>query len=417
MKKIIINGGIPLHGKVTVEGSKNSALPILAATVLCRDICVIQNCPDISDVYYVIESLRHLGCRVTWENHTVLVDARDCCCDTVPSEMTTQLRASVLFMGALLGRNRHAVIGMPGGCKIGSRPIDLHLNGFRELGVIVEEENGQYLCDGRQMHGTTVRLTYPSVGATENLLLASVLTDGVTCIENAAREPEIGDLILFLNRMGAEIQGQGTDVLTIRGVAALHGTVYRLPYDRIVAATYALASTITGGDIVLEGIDDTGRIENILPVIGRYGTGIERLKSGLRFHTEVRPQAQPVTTDPYPGIPTDIQSMLLAVSGIADGRSQIIEHVFEARYQVVPELVRMGAVILVSNQRAVVLGVDTLYGTEVYATDLRAGAALVLAGLAAQGQTVIHNVSYIERGYEQLVENLNQLGGLVRYSD
>ena len=414
MGKLIIDGGYTVSGEIKVQGAKNAVLPILAATVLTRGKSVIHNCPSLRDVDKTDQVLVGLGCSVTRSGNTVTVDACNMTGCTICEELMREMRSSIVFLGAIIARQGEAVVSMPGGCPIGLRPIDLHLKALRSLGIDISEEHGYIKCRAAKIKGADIHLDFPSVGATENIMLAAATADGLTSITNAAREPEITDLGKFLNAMGADIRGMGSSVITIRGTDSLHGAEYTIMPDRIVAATYLAASAITGGEICLTGAKPND-MNAMLHVLGEMGARIrcdndticqtapERLKS---VHT--------IKTLPYPGFPTDIQSPFMALATVADGTSVFIENIFENRFQHVDELARMGADIKVTGRSAVVRGVKSLSGANVVARELRGGAALVIAALAANGRTIISGTEFIDRGYENIERCLRQCGAKIR---
>ena len=396
-----INGGARLRGECRVQGSKNSALPILAATLLCGGETVIRNCPVLSDVEATIRILRHLGCRVSREGHVVTVDSSAVSADGIPDALMREMRSSVIFLGAILARNGRATLSMPGGCEIGLRPIDLHLDAMRRLGAQVKEEYGKIVCEApRGLTGAKISLSFPSVGATENIMIAASCARGVTRIDNAAREPEISDLADFLNSCGARIAGAGEGSVTIEGAPRLHPTEHTVIPDRIAAATYMAAAAVTGGRIRLRSIIPA-HLGPEIAVFEEAGCRIESDCRNLRLTAPERLRGvKMIRTMPYPGFPTDIQPPVAAMLTAAEGASVIIETIFENRFKYIGELVRFGARIRVDGRMAVVDGVERLYGADVIAPDLRGGAALMIAGLAAEGTTRISGVRHIERGYE-----------------
>ena len=414
MGKLIIDGGERVSGEIRVQGAKNAVLPILAATVMADGESVIKNCPNLRDVDQTDLVLKRLGCRVQREGGIVTVDTRGMCDCRICEDLMRQMRSSIIFLGAIISRCKRAVVSMPGGCPIGLRPIDLHLKALREMGVNIQEEHGYIKCTADVLHGGNVHLDFPSVGATENIMLAAVCAEGTTTISNAAREPEIVDLGKFLCSMGAKVQGTGTSVITIEGVKNLHEAEHTIMPDRIVAATYLAASAITGGEICLRDVNpsDMGAMLHILKEMGVtlrcerdriIQTAPDRLKS---VHT--------IRTLPYPGFPTDIQSPFMALATLAKGTSVFVENIFENRFQHVDELTRMGADIKVEGRSAVVRGVTELQGANVVARELRGGAALVVAALAAAGTTTISGTEFIDRGYEDIEKYLSSCGARIR---
>lgn len=414
MSKLIVDGGQRLEGEIKVQGAKNDVLPILAATVLNGEKNIIRNCPKLSDVEKTIEVLRNLGCAVQRQDDILMVDSSDAANHTIPEELMRQMRSSIIFLGAIIARFRKAVVSMPGGCEIGNRPIDLHLKALEQLGIHIEEEHGYIYCTADKLQGADIHLDFPSVGATENIMLASCLAEGTTTITNAAREPEIVDLGVFLNHMGAQVCGAGTDVIRIDGVKKLYGIEHEIIPDRIVAATYLAAGAITGGTVALRDVC-ADHMEAIISAFRAMGCDIVREKNRLILAAPQRLQGlHTVRTLPYPGFPTDIQSPFMALACTAEGTSVFVETIFENRYKHVEELVRMGSDIKIDGRVAIVRGVERLSGANVVAKDLRGGAALVLAALAAEGITEVDNVCYVERGYEHIETALGALGAKIK---
>ena len=415
MDEYRIEGGHRLQGSVRVQGAKNSALPIMAACAVCRGISVIHNCPQLSDIDATINILRHLGCKVTVEGHTVTVDSTQINTGHVPDTLMQEMRSSVIFLGAIAARMGKASVSLPGGCEIGLRPIDLHLDALRKLGAVVTEEGGHiYLDCPEGMKGSVISLSFPSVGATENVLIAACTAKGTTTLVNAAREPEISDLADFLNRCGARITGAGEGIITIEGVSALHGAQHHVIPDRIVAASYMLAAAVTHGNVTLQNIIPA-HLGPVTALLQEAGCDIRVHEKQLNISAPSQLKAMPtVRTMPYPGFPTDVQAPMMAACCIADGTTIVIETIFESRFRHVPELCRFGADILVDGRIAVVKGVNVLHAATVSAPDLRGGVALVLAGLAAQGQTTVRELQHIDRGYESLADELSRLGADIR---
>lgn len=414
MGNIVIQGGVPLRGTVRVHGAKNAVLPILAATVMADGVHTVGNCPNLSDVATTAEILKSLGAKVQRQENKLIVDTSGELGYFIPEVLMRKLRSSVIFMGAVLARKGKVKISAPGGCELGPRPIDLHLKALSLLGANVQEAHGYLELSAEKLHGASIHLDFPSVGATENILLAASLADGITEITNAAREPEICDLSDFLNAMGAEIVGAGTSSIRIVGKKQLFPTTYEVMPDRIVAATYLCGAAATGGEITVTHIIPE-HISAVLSVLSDCGCRVERKKGAVTLCAPERLKSPgAIRTMPYPGFPTDAQSLILAALCTADGTSMITETIFESRFKPVPELCRMGAKISVSDRVAVIRGCKTLSGAEVRAEDLRGGAALVVAGLCAKGKTVIHAPEFIDRGYEALEENLTALGADIR---
>lgn len=409
-----IEGGYPLHGQVRVSGAKNAGLALMAASILADGEVVLDNLPRIRDVEVMTEILNEIGVTTTWRldgSLSIYAPEKNLKIKT-PYELAKLLRASNLFLGAMLGRQREAVISLPGGCDIGSRPMDLHIKGVQALGSEVEIEHGYIHARAKNPKGASVYLDFPSVGATENIIMMASKTPGISIIENAAKEPEIVDLANFLNSMGAKIRGAGTDVIKIEGVSELKGGHYSIIPDRIEAGTFMIAAVITNGEILVENVIPT-HLNPVIAKLQETGAIIENKETGLlvrpgKFITPIN-----IKTLPYPGFPTDMQSQMMSLLCLAKGSSIIVENVFENRFQIVDELKRMGAKVKVEGHTAVVEGVDHLYGAAVKATDLRAGAALILSALSAHGVTTIEDAIHIFRGYEDIKEKLEGLGAKV----
>ena len=416
MEKFVVTGMEGgLRGRVQISGSKNAALPILAACLLTEDLCEIRNVPPLSDVRHMLELLQELGAGVRFdeEQEIVMVQADKVFSAEAEYEIVQKMRASFLAAGSLLGRCGRARLPLPGGCQIGSRPVDLHLKGFQQMGAKAKVEHGIVELTVKSLKGSEIYLDFPSVGATENIMLAAVLAKGETIIRNAAAEPEICDLAAFLREMGAEIAGDGTDTITILGVKEVHGTVHTVIPDRIEAGTFMTAAAITGGDILLEDVKE----EHLKPVIAKLAecnVKTEETAEGLRVYRKGKLHPIQLKTMPYPGFPTDMQAQFMSLLTVAKGTSVITETVFENRFLHAGELQRMGADIKTDGRSAVIEGVDGLTGTKVRATDLRAGAALILSALAAKGDTEISDIYHIERGYHHIDEKLRRLGADIR---
>ena len=418
MERLVVQGGRRLGGTVTVHGAKNSALPLLAATLLIGEECELENCPRLSDVEVATRILRHLGCAVTMQENTVTVRADGFCRGDIPEELMREMRSSIVFLGAILARCGRAEMSFPGGCELGPRPIDLHLAALSRMGAIIEEEFGFLRCrtEGR-LHGASITLPIPSVGATENVLIAAATARGSTVLRNAAREPEIVDLCAFLNACGARISGAGESTVTVEGVERLSGCRHRVIPDRIEAATYMAAAAVTGGMLVLKNIE-TEHLMPVLPAFEEAGCRITSWGGELLVSAPPRlRRIRAVRTMPYPGFPTDAAAPLLSMCCKAEGTSLFVETIFENRYKYAGELARMGASVKVEGRVAVVEGVPTLFGTGVNCTDLRGGAALVVAALAAEGVTVIGEIHHIDRGYENLEGVLTEAGASVERRD
>ena len=415
MQRIVIDGGKRLKGEVDIQGSKNSTLPILAATVLVNGVSVIHNCPDLSDVNAAMDILRHLGCTVKRENSTLIVDSSGISCYNIPDCLMREMRSSIVFLGSVLGRTGKAVLSSPGGCEIGLRPIDLHLSSLRSLGVKIDESHGSINCGlTSPINGGVISLSFPSVGATENIILACAVSRGRTVILNAAREPEIKDLADFINLCGGRVSIGPQGTVIIDGVASLHGAEHRVISDRIVALTYMSAVASAMGDITLKNAD-TSAFMSVLPLFQMMGCDIKESDNILNIKMNKRPYAiRDIRTMPYPGFPTDAQAPVMACLCKADGTSVIVENIFESRFKHVPELVRMGAKIKIEGKVALIDASENLYGASVTAPDLRGGAALIVAGLGATGETVIDGLWHIDRGYENIESTFSALGADIR---
>ncbi len=411
MKKIVICGGKRLQGSVRVHGAKNSLLPILAAVILSNGQSVINNCPPLSDVVLMLELLECIGCRVEYEGQVARIDTTGIVNSKINDCLMNKLRSSIFILGPLIARLKEAELGYPGGCDIGIRPIDLHLKGLRQLGVKVEEIDGRIICASKHLIGTEVYLDYPSVGATENVMMAASLADGATVIVNAAKEPEIVDLQDFINKMGGRVSGAGTGRIVVHGVKALNGTEFTPMADRIVTGTYMIAAAATRGDILIEN----GIGEHVSCLIGKLresGCTVSENEKGIRVIASERMRScRVIETMPYPGFPTDLQSPMMTLEAVARGTSVLIENVFENRFRLAGELRKMGADITVKDRMAIIHGRESLHGATVNTHDLRGGAALVIAGLAAEGITVINDRGLIDRGYYGLADEIKSLGG------
>lgn len=416
MQELYINGGRRLEGEVPIHGAKNSALPLLAATLLMPGESHIHHCPRLSDVDASVAILRHLGCRVTRREDTVTVDASALTGSEIPDKLMREMRSSIVFLGAIVARCGQATLTYPGGCELGPRPIDLHLAALRRLGVTVEEEHGTIRCRvEKALTGTDITLAFPSVGATENILLAACMAKGTTVLRHGAREPEIRDLCTYLNACGARIRNDPDGTLYIEGVSALHGMEHTVMPDRIETATYMAAAAVTGGSLMLTCCD-ADCAAPVFPPLEQAGCRIRRLGGG-RLQITAPPRLGrlgTVRTMPYPGFPTDAAAPLLAAACMGEGTSVFVENIFENRYRYVDELTRMGSRIQVDGRVAVVEGVPSLQGAAVTCTDLRGGAALVVAALAAQGETRITALHHLDRGYEDLTGCLSAVGAAIR---
>lgn len=414
MEKYIINGGIPLHGEVEISGAKNAAVAILPATILAAGKCVIENLPAISDVMVSLQILSELGARVRLINkNTYEIDTTYLSCTEVPNELSRQMRASYYFLGALLGRCGSGQVAMPGGCNLGPRPIDQHLKAFTAFGAEDSVEYGQIRVKADRLVGSHVFFDTVSVGATMNAMLAAATAQGTTVLENVAREPHIVDLANFLNMMGADIHGAGTDVIKIHGVKQLHGCNYSIIPDQIEAGSYMVAAAITKGDVTLRNVTPK-HLEPITAKLRAAGCDIEEYDDALRVRRTGDLHPLKVKTMPHPGFPTDMQPLMTTLLTMADGTSIVTEGIWENRFRYVDELIHMGANIQVDGQVAVIEGVKELHPAPLRATDLRAGAAMVMAALAANGVSEVDETIHIERGYENIVEKLQALGADIR---
>ncbi|WP_302225563.1 UDP-N-acetylglucosamine 1-carboxyvinyltransferase [Veillonella magna] len=412
MEKLVIHGGKPLNGRIRVSSAKNAVLPIIAATMLASTPSRLLEVPHLEDVHTICEVISSLGVKVTVDDkkEEIIFDAATLTATEAPYELVRRMRASFLVMGPLLARCGEARISLPGGCAIGSRPIDLHLKAFEALGATIEMGDGYVHAKAPNgLKGNQVYLDFPSVGATENVIMAASMAEGKTVIENAAEEPEIVDLVTYLNSMGANIRGAGTNIIRIQGVPELKGAVHTVIPDRIEAGTYLIAAAMAGGDVYVEN----ALSEHLKPVVAKLkeaGVTVEEHIDGIRVISDGTLKAADIKTLPYPGFPTDMQAQFMALTTIAEGTSTVMETVFENRFMHVDELKKMGAQIRIEDRRAIVDGIQRLHGAEVRATDLRAGAALVCAGLAADGETKVTQLSHIDRGYDDLVGKLKRLG-------
>ena len=410
MEQYIMKGGNPLVGEVTISGAKNAALGILAAAIMTDDDVVIDNLPDVSDINALLEAISHLGAKVERiDRHTVKINAENIHAVTVEDEHMRKIRASYYFIGALLGKYKSAEVPLPGGCTIGSRPIDQHLKGFRALGADVDIMHGAIVAKADELHGSHIFLDVVSVGATINIMMAASLAPGRTILENAAREPHVVDVANFLNSMGANIKGAGTDVIRIKGVEKLHRTEYSIIPDQIEAGTFMFAAAATGGDVTVKNVIPK-HLEATTAKLEEIGCEVEEFDDAVRVRAGKRLHRTHVKTLPYPGYPTDMQPQIAVTLALAEGTSIVTESIFENRFKYADELSRMGACIKVEGNSAIIDGVKKLTGARVSAPDLRAGAALVIAGLAADGITVVDDIVYIQRGYENFEEKLRSLG-------
>lgn len=414
MASISVSGGRRIVGTARVSGAKNAALPILAATLIAKGPVVLTDCPHLSDVGNMLKILRSLGASCSLKDGTARIDTMAASRCVMPQSISKEIRSSIFMLGPLLGRFGKAVCTFPGGCEIGHRPIDLHLKGLMMLGADVREERGLIICEGGRLRGADIHLDYPSVGATENIMMAAACAEGTTTVFNAAREPEIEDLALFLNELGYCVEGAGSSTVTIRGGSAAQGeTAHRIIPDRIVAGTLMTAAAITGGELTLTNVK-TEHIGSVCAKLKEAGSLITQGEGTLHISSPDRPnEISRIETMPYPGFPTDMQAQFFALCTIARGTSIIVENVFENRYRHAAELGRMGASFTQKDRTAIIRGVDKLTGAKVTARDLRGGAAMLLAGLAAEGETIIDHAELIDRGYDKLHETLNALGAQI----
>lgn len=408
-ERFLVTGGSRLSGEVAVGGAKNSVLKLMAAALLAEGTSTITNCPDILDVPLMAEVLRGLGATVELDGLTVRITSPDELKYDADFAAVRQFRASVCVLGPLVGRCKRARVALPGGDAIGSRPLDMHQAGLRQLGADCSIEHGCVVAEADTLRGAEIQLEFPSVGATENILMAAVMAEGVTTIHNAAREPDVVDLCTMLNQMGAQIDGAGSPTLTVAGVPRLHPAEHQVIGDRIVAATWAIAATMTCGDISVTGVDPA-HLQLVLHKLHDAGATVTQTQDGFRVVQYERPKSANIATLPFPGFPTDLQPMAIGLASIAEGTSMITENVFEARFRFVEEMIRLGADARTDGHHAVVRGIPQLSSAPVWSSDIRAGAGLVLAGLVADGETEVHDVYHIDRGYPLFVENLVALG-------
>lgn len=415
MERLHIVGGRRLSGQLRISGAKNAVLKLMAAALLASDVCIIRNVPRIRDVEVMVDVLRSIGVEVSWDDPSTLrLDPRQGINDSPPDLLVREMRASAQVMGPLLTRMGRVKLFQPGGCVIGQRPIDLHLKGFQALGAEVVEEHGYVFVQAKKLHGAEIHLDFPSVGATENIMAAAILAEGTTVIRNAAKEPEIIEEQNFYNRLGARIRGAGTDMIRIEGVTALQPKPidYAVIPDRIEAGTYMMAAVMTGGDVELEEVIPE-HLDSLIAKLRETGAEITVSEERVRIRANKTLNAADVVVLPYPGFPTDLQPQIAALLSVANGTSVLTENVFGGRFRYVDELTRMGANIRVEGRSAVVKGVGRLTGASVIAPDLRAGAALVMAGLAAEGETIVEGVTYLDRGYEDIEGKLQTLGASI----
>ena len=419
MEKLVIQGRTRLQGEVTISGAKNAAVALIPATLLVNGVCTLENVPNISDVQIQCEILKDLGAKVEWINqNTVRIDSSNLNGHKAPLDKTSKFRASYYLIGALLGRCHNVEVGLPGGCNLGARPIDQHIKGFEALGAKVKVATGKVSASASDLIGAPIYLDTVSVGATINVMLAAVLAKGTTTIDNAAKEPHIVDVANFLNSIGADIRGAGTDIIKINGVEKLKSdSTYSVVPDQIEAGTFMLAAIATQGDIVIKNCISE-HLDCLTAKIIEMGGKVEESGDEIRVSCDKRPKKTNIKTAPYPGFPTDLQAQMGVVLSLAEGTSVISENIWESRFQYTYELMKMGAKITPQGKTAFFEGVDQLYGAPVSATDLRAGAALIIAGLAAEGTTELYNLQHIDRGYENIEEKFRKLGAnIIRVRD
>lgn len=418
MSKLYITGGKVLQGDIKVHGAKNSALPLLAATILCGGECILHNCPRLSDVTASLKILTHLGCSCKREGSTVTVDSSVISKNEIPDDLMREMRSSIVFLGAVAGRTGGAHISSPGGCELGPRPIDLHISALRKMGLKIQEDHGYLNCSAPEgLKGKDIMLQFPSVGATENIMLAAVLADGTTTIHGAAREPEISDLADFLNKAGADIRGAGSDTVVVTGVKKLHAVEHTVIPDRIAAATYMAAAAVTRGSVCVK---DTcpSHMKATLDIFRECGCDMDICGTEITLSCHHRPQkVNGVKTLVYPGFPTDAGPPVLSVLAVADGTSLFVENIFQSRFKYIDELQRLGAKIKTHSNVALIEGCERLSGAKTESTDLRGGAALVVAALFADGITEVGSIHHIDRGYESIEDNLVSLGAEIKRKD
>lgn len=413
-ERLIINGGRKLQGKIKVDGAKNAFLPIMAGTVLCDGQIELENFCNLEDLNSMRVILKALGIDSEASTRSLYIDTKSVKNEKITHGLTQKVRASIFMLGPLLGRFRSAVVAYPGGCKIGARPIDLHLKAFRTLGARIVEKHGYIYCFGENLKAGDVFFDFPSVGATESLMMCACLLDGETTLKNVAKEPEIVDLQNFLNGMGAKISGAGTDCIKIVGVEKMHGGKFAVMPDRIVAGTYLLATAVCGGDVLVEGARFKDN-ESLVSFLKQTACQIETFNDKIRLKVSKRLSSiEKIETRPFPFFPTDLQSQMMVLQSVSKGVCLMQENLFENRFGVVPELKKMGVDIVVKDRTALVKGVEKLYGADVFASDLRAGASLVMAGMKAEGYTTVHNVEFIDRGYEKIEEKYSLLGADIK---
>lgn len=413
MKSYIIEGGKKLEGTVKIGGSKNASLPILAACILNQNVNKLYNVPSISDTKITLQILRLLGCKIKRCGGKIEINSRNMAKTKIPEHLMREMRSTVILAGAILGRFKEVTFSYPGGCDIGARPIDLHLNAFRKMGIDIVQEAGFIKCKANKIIGTNIDLDFPSVGATENILLAAVTAEGTTIINNAAMEPEIIDLVNFLKKMGAKIDGEGTKCITIKGVSKLHEVSYNIMPDRIEAGTILCAVAGSGGNVILQDVVPN-HLSSVINKLEECGCVVEVEKNRIKLQAPRKLKCVDLKTMPYPGFPTDMQQVFSSMLTKANGTSIIIENIFESRYKFFSELRKMGAKVTIEGKTAIITGVRKLHGTTTVCSDLRGGAALIIAGIIAKGKTRIENIDFILRGYENIDDKLNSLGAKIK---
>lgn len=414
---LIVRGGNTLTGSIRVGGSKNASLPLMASALLFDEEIEILNIPDLGDVYTMIELLNFLGIRCSKNKDKILLKPEDQHTKEAPYELVKKMRASILVLGPLLARYKKARVALPGGCSIGTRPVDLHLKGLEKMGAKIKIEKGSIVAKARSLKGASIHLDFPTVGGTENLIMAGVLARGETIIHNCAREPEVVELAKFLKSCGAQIEGEGTDVIKIKGVKKLHPPRnWHIMPDRIEAGTFIVAGALMGNPLTVEGVN-AEHISSVLDKLKECGVEFKIDKNKVQVLAMVHPLPTTIKTSPYPGFPTDMQAQFSVLLCFSRGESLVFETIFENRFQYVPELVRMGASIIVEDRTALIKGVNKLFGAPVTASDLRASASLVLAGLRAEGETVIYDITHLDRGYEKMENKLKSVGADIRRAE
>ena len=415
MAQYIIEGGNKLEGEINSSGSKNASLPIIAASILSGKTTTLYNVPNIQDIKITLDILRILGCKIDRKNGKIIIDSGRMNKTEIPKELMHKLRSSVILAGAILGRFNKAIFSYPGGCDIGGRPIDLHIKSLKKLGINIEEEAGYIICSRDKIIGADIHLDFPSVGVTENLMLASILAEGETTITNVAMEPEIIDLQRFLNRMGAKVSGAGENVIKIQGVKKLKNVSYNIMPDRIEIGTFLCMTAITGGNIIINNVNNED-IKSITSKLEETGVRVKQEKSSIEIMAPKKLKAIDIKTMPYPGFPTDMQSVFGAMLTVAKGTSLIVENIFENRFRYLNELKKMGAKVSIEGNVAIIKGVKKLHGAEMEAPDLRGGAAICTAALVAKGQSTVSNISHILRGYENFDKKLRKLNVQIKLS-